>query len=145
MEGVEKVVVDASVAVKWFVPERHYERAVALRDAYLRGEVELAAPDLVLYEVANALRFHRVFRLAPGDVVGAVRALAGLGIVRSLSPEEWLRAIELSVDGGVSVYDAVYGAMALSIGGMLVTSDEELYEKIGGKVRVVMLSELSLH
>ncbi|RLE68174.1 MAG: PIN domain nuclease [Thermoprotei archaeon] len=144
MEGVEKVVVDASVAVKWFVPERYYERAVALRDAYLRGEVELIAPDLIVYEVANALRFHRVYKLPPEDVVGAVRDVVNLGITRRLALEGWLKAVELSVDKGVSIYDAVYGAIALIVNGILVTSDEELYERIGDSVRVAMLSEVSL-
>jgi len=132
------------VAVKWFVPERYYERAVALRDAYLRGEVELIAPDLIVYEVANALRFHRVYKLPPEDVVGAVRDVVNLGITRRLALEGWLKAVELSVDKGVSIYDAVYGAIALIVNGILVTSDEELYERIGDSVRVAMLSEVSL-
>ena len=132
------------MAVKWFVPERYYERAVALRDAYLRGEVELIAPDLIVYEVANALRFHRVYKLPPEDVVGAVRDVVNLGITRRLALEGWLKAVELSVDKGVSIYDAVYGAIALIVNGILVTSDEELYERIGDSVRVAMLSEVSL-
>jgi len=131
------------VAVKWFVPERYYERAVALRDAYLKGEVELIAPDLIVYEVANALRFHRVYELPPEDVVSAVKDLLNLGIVRKLTLEGWLRAVELSVGRGVSVYDAVYGATALIVNGTLVTSDEGLCEKLEDSVRVVTLSEVS--
>lgn|GEM_PF-6974778 len=84
----------------------------------------------MLYEVANALRLHRMYRLAPGSVAGVVKALAGLGIVRSFSLEG---TVELSVDESVNVYNAVYGAIALSTGGALVTSDEEFYEKIGSK------------
>ena len=131
------------MAVKWFVPERYYERAVALRDAYLKGEVELIAPDLIVYEVANALRFHRVYELPPEDVVSAVKDLLNLGIVRKLTLEGWLRAVELSVGRGVSVYDAVYGATALIVNGTLVTSDEGLCEKLEDNVRVVTLSEVS--
>jgi predicted nucleic acid-binding protein len=45
------LVVDASVAVKWFVREQGYERAVALS----REANRLAAPDRLLLEVANVL------------------------------------------------------------------------------------------
>jgi len=142
--GEAEVVVDASVVVKWFVPERYYERALKLRDAYLEGGVDLASPSLVLYEVANALRFHRVYRLPPEDVASAVRDVVDLGIIKELTPEGWVRAIKLSVDRGVSVQDAVYGAMALALDGALVTSDEELRGRIGDLVKVTLLSELDL-
>jgi len=137
-------VVDASVAVKWFVPEKHYEEALRLRDAYLDGRVDLVSPGLVVYEVANALRFHRVYKLSLEDIVSAVKDIVDLGVVRRLTLEAWLRAVELSVNMGVSIYDAVYGAMALILNGVLVTSDEKLRERIENKVRVIMLDELHL-
>ncbi|OHC81211.1 MAG: hypothetical protein A3G73_01560 [Rhodospirillales bacterium RIFCSPLOWO2_12_FULL_67_15] len=45
------VVVDASVAAMWFLPEPHSESAALLLDA----KCELIAPDLMRLEVANAL------------------------------------------------------------------------------------------
>ena len=121
--------VDASVAVKWFVPEKHYEEALRLRDAYLDGRVDLVSPGLVVYEVANALRFHRVYKLSLEDIVSAVKDIVDLGVVRRLTLEAWLRAVELSVNMGVSIYDAVYGAMTLILNDVLITSDKILYEK----------------
>ena len=138
------MIVDASVAVKWFVPERYYEKALRLRDAYLDEEIDLTSPDLIVYEVANALRFHRVYKLSTEDVVNAVRDIIDLGIVRRLTSEDWLRAVELSIDMEVSIYDAAYGALALISNGILVTSDEKLHERIKDRVRVVMLNELGL-
>ncbi len=136
--------VDASVAVKWFVPEKHYEKALRLRDAYLDERVDLVTPDLIVYEVANALRFHRVYKLPPEDIVSAVKDIIDLGIVRRLNLEGWLRAAEISADNEVSIYDAVYGAMALILDGVLVTSDEKLRERIKDKVRIVTLDKLDL-
>jgi len=43
-------VVDASVAVKWFVPEKYYEKALRLRNVYLNGGVDLGC-SFHLYEV----------------------------------------------------------------------------------------------
>ncbi|MEB3778711.1 MAG: hypothetical protein GSR85_00550 [Desulfurococcales archaeon] len=45
MEGEErKVVVDASVAVKWFIEEEYTREALMLRDSYREGLVDLIAP-----------------------------------------------------------------------------------------------------
>ena len=52
-------VLDTSVVLKWYLhkdePER--ARALALRQTYLDGWLRLLAPDLLLYEVANVLRY----------------------------------------------------------------------------------------
>ncbi|MCD6095958.1 MAG: type II toxin-antitoxin system VapC family toxin [Thermoprotei archaeon] len=145
LERVKKIiVVDASVAVKWFVPERYYEKALELRDAYLNGKVDLISPSLIIYEVANALRFHRVYKLTLEDIVNAVKDIINLDIIRKLTLEGWLKAIKLSIDKDISIYDAIYGAMTLIFNGILVTSDEKLSERIKDTVRVVTLDELSL-
>ncbi len=48
MEGEKIIVVDASVVVKWFAPERYFEKAVELRDMHLKGLVRLMALNLIL-------------------------------------------------------------------------------------------------
>jgi predicted nucleic acid-binding protein len=53
-----EVVVDASAVCKWFIPETDSSAAIALRDAHVGGRIRLLAPDLLSYEVANALRHH---------------------------------------------------------------------------------------
>ena len=47
---MKRLVVDASVAVKWYVPEIHSEAAAKL----LSGPYELIAPDLILPEAAGS-------------------------------------------------------------------------------------------
>ncbi len=46
-----------------------------LRDTHLRGLVRLVAPNLILYEVANALRFHGIYRFSAGHVVESIKSL----------------------------------------------------------------------
>jgi predicted nucleic acid-binding protein len=50
-----KYVLDASVAVKWVLPEPDSPEALALRDAYRTQVHELIAPDTLPIEVAHAL------------------------------------------------------------------------------------------
>ncbi len=105
--------------------------------------MELIAPELVLYEVANALRFHKIYKLTVDDIVSAIRDVINLGITRKVTVENWLYAVKLSFSNKISIYDAVYGAMALVTNSILVTSDKELYTRIKDVVNVIMLNELS--
>jgi predicted nucleic acid-binding protein len=50
-----KYVLDASVAVKWVMPEADSDKAVSLRIAYLMRVHELIAPDIFPVEIAHAL------------------------------------------------------------------------------------------
>lgn len=125
-------VVDASVAVKWFLPERLHEKATGLRDLHAAGSINLLAPSLIYYEVANALRYHRVFRLSPDDVAGAVRALKGLRIARMPGEDMWVSASRISYDCDVSIYDAVYVSMAVAKEAPLITSDGKFAERMKG-------------
>ena len=48
-----KLVVDASVVIKWFVPEPFSLEARRILDDYRAGSLDLVAPDLLNAEVGN--------------------------------------------------------------------------------------------
>jgi predicted nucleic acid-binding protein len=50
---MDKVVVDSSVAIKWFIPESLSSQARRLLDGYEAESLELLAPDLIYAEVGN--------------------------------------------------------------------------------------------
>ena len=53
----EKILVlDASVAVKWFNPEPLRDKALEIRESFVEGKIQLEAPSLLPYELGNALR-----------------------------------------------------------------------------------------
>ena len=54
--GTGVLVLDASVVVKWFTKEEDKDLAIEYRDQFLTGEIDIALPDLILYELANVLR-----------------------------------------------------------------------------------------
>ncbi|MEM2082365.1 MAG: type II toxin-antitoxin system VapC family toxin [Candidatus Bathyarchaeia archaeon] len=54
---MERIVVDASVLVKWFVDEEGSREALAIRRRYVEGEVEIVARELIIFETLNALRY----------------------------------------------------------------------------------------
>ena len=68
------VVPDTSVVIKWFRQgEVLADLALALRDAYLDGQITISAPSLLAYELANVLRYKG--DLTTGQVQDAVQSL----------------------------------------------------------------------
>lgn len=121
-----KVVLDASAAAKWFVVEG--EEMKRVRSFIAEGALTAVAPDLMLVELANVLRF--AGSLTRDDVVNAVRAIPAIGVkVRS-----FLEVVEVAAgvafERGLTIYDAVYAALAEVEGAKLVTYDRELLEKL---------------
>ena len=126
-------VLDASVVAKWFTrhdePER--EAALALRRRYLAGEIRLIAPDLCLVEVANAIRFSG--RAKEEHVSEALEALRALSLeVAATSWDLLLRANAISWGARITLYDAIYAALAERAGVPLLTADRDLVRSLRG-------------
>lgn len=143
--SMERVVVDASVAVKWFVAERDTDRALRLRDSYLSGGLELVAPSLIYYEAANALRFHPYYGLTETELLKAITALRNMQIAIEPTTETWHKAFEVSKSEGIAVYDAIYIATSMTLDAKLVTSDRVLIERLSENMKggITLLGESS--
>ena len=124
-----QVVVDASVVVKWYIPEKHHKDARNLRDNYLEGTHELVAPHLLGFEVINALKYSGHYegeRLAE-----ASESLSEYGL--ELRPfGDCGRVAEIADELDVSVYDASYVALASATDSVVFTADEVLVEDTAG-------------
>jgi len=122
---VSRFVVDASVAIKWYLPEPHDDSAARLR----REGTDLDAPDLLYAEIANAL-WKRVRRgelttAAAGRIVEAVsRQPIEVYPSRLLSGA----ALQIACSTGLTVYDCLYLATALLTDSLLITADRRLFE-----------------
>lgn len=124
--GTEVLVLDASVVVKWFTREEDRDLAIEYRDQFLKGKIDIALPDLILYELANVLRYNPSFDKE--DVSDAVRSMVGLG-VQVLVPTTHLltNAVNLGFAYGITVYDAVYVALAEELNYNFLTADKKLF------------------
>ncbi len=119
-------VVDASVAVKWFVEEDGRDFAMAI----VRSGEPLVAPDIVVLEVLNVLRRkQRQGSVDVRQVIGAMETMT-LCFDRFVPSIELAReALSLSMALDHSVYDCAYLACATSIGASLVTADKVFASK----------------
>ena len=124
------IVLDTSVIVKWFRQEEELARlALALRERYLQGQITVAVPMLLIYELANVLRTKR--ELTTEQVQEAMESLLDMGL-------DWIepsavamrRAVSLAREDGITVYDATFVAVAETLGAALVTADEQLTRRL---------------
>jgi len=113
-----RIVIDASVAVKWVLDEPESRAAVALRDQ------ELIAPALLLAEAANVLWRHARIGEITNDEVAALFSELRNAPVASLPIEPCLKpALKLAIEIGHPVYDCIYLALALHHRTHVVTAD----------------------
>ena len=130
-----KLVVDASVGVKWFIPEPLSNKALAILENFRDGRVELYAPSIFTLEVASALRKYHVRGLVKKSIVTAsLKTLRDIDI--TYIETEWDlvdKALHYSLQRGVTVYDAVYIVSARNLGAQLITADKKLHQALHGK------------
>lgn len=102
-----KYVLDASVGLKWVLPEDGSDKALALGLEYRNGVHELIAPDTFPPEVAHALtRAERRGILTPQEGAAHFTALLkGLPAIHASLPL-LPRAYELSSQVRLGVFDA---------------------------------------
>jgi len=127
VERPAPIVLDASVAVRWLVPERGSEEAAAL----LGQPFTWLAPRLLVTEVGSALRR----KVAGGELSGdvATHALGVLvdaiddGIIRLAEDEHLVAsALTLALTLGRKLPDSLYLALAEREGASLATADKTL-------------------
>lgn len=121
-----KLVVDASVAVKWIAPEEASIEAQQLREGFA-----LLAPELIYAECANIIwKKVRKGNIPESGAVRAAEILASVEVetfsLGPLSPT----AVELSVRLNHPAYDCFYLALAVNEDCRMVTADERLLRVI---------------
>jgi predicted nucleic acid-binding protein len=124
---VTRLVVDASVAVKWFVPEVHGAAA----GRWLGPSNEFVAPDLIWPEFGNVM-WKKARR---GEITfdTARRLLADFQRfpINTVPSAPFIdTALAVAETLGRTVYDSLYLAVAMAIGGPLVTADRRLRDAV---------------
>lgn len=114
------LVVDASVAVRWFVDGPYQRQARSVRHA----DDDLIAPTLLMAEAGNAL-----WQLIRAGQVSRENATAALALLTSGTPHLLSippllpRALALATELDYPVYDCVYLALAEQHDARVVTAD----------------------
>lgn len=134
-------VADASVILKWYCldSERDVEKALKLRDDFRSRRIELIEPELLIYEIANVLRYKE--SLEEGLVRKAVVSIFEMRILRPVNQEMMEEAVRLARVHETTVYDSTYISFAHHFGCRFITADRKLQQRIGALPNCLSLEE----
>ena len=108
-------ILDASVAVKWFVDEEHSDKALEILEDILDHPTNYAIPELFFFELNHK------------DLLDI---LANIGFNRFSVTPEYLEEIHRFQKMGISGYDASYLGLAALLKGKWLTFDEAAHKKV---------------
>ena len=138
-----RLVVDASVAVKWFLgsssEEAHLAQAEAVAAAIGLSETELLAPGHWVAEVIAVLA-----RIDPTAVDDALLFLHDMkpNVIQGVTVLK--RAADLSIALNHHLFDTLYHAVALEEGATLVTADAAYFAKAKDLGSVELLADFAM-
>lgn len=134
-------VVDASVLTKWFVEGEDRHLALGLRDLHTSGRSTLIVSELTFLEILNAIRYAPKAQEADG--AEALHVLENLHLqVKPIQFDTLRKANAIAWGYKITIYDALYVALAEQVGYPLITADEVMVKKLRGHSIVVPLREL---
>jgi predicted nucleic acid-binding protein len=102
-------VLDSSVIVKWFSfkEEEYIDKAAVILELYKENKIDIFIPELVIYEVSNALRYNENF--SSNEVREIIKYLVNLELnTINLNSHIIDEAIKYAYDGKITVYDAIF-------------------------------------
>ena len=136
-------VVDASVVIKWFIPEIHSEVALQAR----RSRDRLHVPDFITLELGSVIaKKIRRGELTQEDGRTILKELRHLPLQRHADARLFPAAYELALDTQQSLYDCLYLALAEAVDGRMITADRKFYKALTGGAydqRLVWVEDLA--
>lgn len=140
---MNRLVLDASVAIKWAMPaarEPFTRESLQLLDRYVSGEVGFIVPDVFWAELGNVLwkgTRQRRWRQDEAEAVAADMKARDFKTVSSLALLD--EALRIAFAHDRAVYDCLYVALAVQSKTELITSDERLANAMAARFPVKWL------
>lgn len=137
---MEEVIVDTSLAVKWFVEEENSDKALGLLKNYKEGQIKIIVPEIIALELANALFFGAGFE---GNILKKSLEAFYLFDFPTVNLEEdiILGASKYMEKFKIAIYDAIFIYLADLKKIPLITADIKHHKKTYSK-EIKYLNEL---
>jgi len=138
-----KLVVDASVAVKWFIRDPNEENdvvsAVDILVGIGRNSIELIQPPHWIVEVTAVLA-----RLQPDLSDDAIDLLDAMELPTRAESSVYKLASHLATELNHHLFDTLYHALALQDNATLITADRRYFRKSVNHGSICMLADFNI-
>lgn len=122
------IIVDTSVAIKWYAEEHEGDllKARELRKRIVEGSFSLVCPEIIILELINALRYGK--KLLSEECIQSIRSFVEL--CSEMVPIPKADAIvEVVYQQAMASYDAAFVALARERDIPLITADYKHHKK----------------
>jgi predicted nucleic acid-binding protein len=134
------IVIDASVAAKWFLDEPHSTEALDILKKVLDDELSLLAPDHIYAEIGNTLwRRTSAGTVVVSDAQDFISDFLRIKITLVSTADLLSDAYHLAITHKRSMYDSLYLALSQREQCQFVTADEKLVNVVGSAMSDVVL------
>lgn len=133
MNSSTSLVLDPSVAIKWYVNEEDSQIAVGFQKWIQETTGRLIVPPLFFDEIANVLWKKETLRkeIFPKAAKQILWEILQLPLQVYLDRHEMLpKALEIATNARISIYDAIYLATAIQNQAIFITADDRLVKKL---------------
>ncbi len=120
----QKKIIDSSIIVKWFVNEKGSDKAMQLKEQHLENQIVIIVPELIFFEVLNALRFKEKDEETLKEIRETLWDIQFFIVHTNTFILD--KTIEISLKYNLSIYDATYAALSQIYGCPLITEDKKL-------------------
>jgi predicted nucleic acid-binding protein len=131
ISAMARVVADASVIVKLFVNEVYTNKALELINDYASETIAIAVPSLLVYEVLNGVRFNTSKKFSSEELKKVAETIQEYNFTVMQPSQNLLEeAIKMSHKYSLTIYDAIYVALASIQNAVLYTADMNIIKNV---------------
>jgi predicted nucleic acid-binding protein len=144
--NMDKIVVDSSVVIKWFVTEPLSDESRRILDGYQSGTFALIAPDLLAAEIGNIVwKKHRFQGLTKADAEQIITTFLELNIQLIPATKLITEALRIAMTHERTVYDSLYIALSERENCVYITADERLVNALSKSFpKIIWVAQWSL-
>ncbi len=137
-----RYILDASVAVRWYIKETAHPTADLILKKLLKEPELFAVPELFPYEMLSVLYRHHpdARKIFDKDINRILHS----GILRYPMTENIYTRADRFIQPGITGYDAVYIALAEELKGVWLTFDVKAHKKIASENLSINLFETDI-
>ena len=129
------IILDSSVIAKWFfTSEENGEKALKIRDMFLKKAFTLSMPSIIYYEINNLLHTAiKRLRIHESLAKEAYEGFLKLELITYSSKDLLTKTLDKAMLLDISSYDASYVALSELLNVPFITADEKLVAKVKHK------------